>query len=142
MKSDETYFADDELITFTAETHIGHNVQVKVGGRWKSVYEDICVVPAGKYYPRELDRAVMGGSVGLPANCKVKVVLRPSTKASPATVLDEPVTSVTIDGVDYVPTHITVDGTEYVVLAATLNETTTEPEPTEPTEEPTNEDNP
>lgn len=133
------------MITFTAETHIGHNVMVKVGNRTKTVYENICVVPAGKYYPRELDRAVLGGSVGLPANCKVKVVLRPSTKASPATVLDEPVTSVTIDGVDYVPTTITIDGTEYVVLAATPNETTTEPEPTEPTEpteEPTNEDNP
>ena len=131
------YFADDELITFTAETHIGHNVQMKVGGRMKTVYQDICVVPAGRYYPRELNRAVLGGGIGLPANCKVKVVLRPSTKASPATVLDEPTTSVTIDGVDYVPTHITVDGTEYVVLAATPNETTTEP-----TEEPTNEDNP
>lgn len=90
MKSDETYFADDELITFTAETHIGHNVQVKVGGRWKSVYEDICVVPAGKYYPRELDRAVMGGGIGLPANCKVKVVLKPSKTASPDFIVDEP----------------------------------------------------
>lgn len=142
LKSDGTYFADDELITFTAETHIGHNVMMKVNGRLKQVYQDICVVPAGKYYPRELDRAICGGSVGLPANCKVKVVLRPSTKASPVTVLDEPTTSVKIDGVDYVPTTITVDGTEYVVLAATPNETTTEPEPTEPTEEPTNEDNP
>jgi hypothetical protein len=110
---------------------------MKVHGRWQNVYQDICVVPAGKYYPRELDRAVLGGSVGLPANCKVKVVLRPSTKASPATVFDEPTTCVTIDGVDYVPTTITVDGTEYVVLAATPNETTTEP-----TEEPTNEEEP
>lgn len=137
QKSDGTYFADDELITFTADTHIGHNVSVKVGGRWKTVYEDLFVAPAGKYYPRELDRAVCGGGIGLPANCKVKVVLRPSTKASPVTVLDEQTTSVTIDGVDYVPTTITIDGTEYVVLAATPNETTTEP-----TEEPTNEDNP
>jgi len=112
-------------------------VTKKVGHKVTTVWEDRFVVPAGKYYPRELDRAVCGGSVGLPANCKVKVVLRPSTKASPATVLDEPASSVTIDGVDYVPTHITVDGTEYVVLAATPNETTTEP-----TEEPTNEDNP
>ena len=134
--------SDDELITFTAETRIGKKVPVKVHGRTQLVWQVQFVVPAGKYYPRELDRAVCGGSIGLPANCKVKVVLRPSTKASPATVLDEPTTCVTIDGVDYVPTHITVDGTEYVVLAATPNETTTEPEPTEPTEEPTNEDNP
>ena len=131
------YFADDELITFTADTHIGESVKVKVGNRLKTEWQERLVVPAGKYYPRELDRAVRGGSVGLPANCKVKVVLRPSTKASPVTVLDEPTTSVKIDGVDYVPTTITVDGTEYVVLAATPNETTTEP-----TEEPTNEDNP
>ena len=130
------------MITFTADTRIGRTVQKKVNGRIRSVWEDKFIVPAGKYYTRELDRAVLGGSVGLPANCKVKVVLRPSTKASPATVLDEPTTSVTIDGVDYVPTHITIDGTEYMVLAATPNETTTEPEPTEPTEEPTNEDNP
>lgn len=125
------------MITFTAETHIGHTVKKTIAGRPKNVWEDVAVVPAGKYYPRELDRAICGGGIGLPANCKVKVVLRPSTKATPATVLDEPVTSVTIDGVDYVPTHITVDGTEYVVLAATPNETTAEP-----TEEPTNEEEP
>lgn len=126
------------MITFTADTRIGRNVAVKLpNGRVKQEWQVQFVVPAGKYYPRELDRAARGGGIGLPANCKVKVVLRPSTKASPATVLDEPTTSVTIDGVDYVPTTITVDGTEYVVLAATPNETTTEP-----TEEPTNEDNP
>lgn len=61
--------------------------------------------------------------MGLPANCKVKVVLRPSTKATPETVLDEPTTCVTIDGVDYVPTPITVDGIEYVVLATTTEAT-------------------
>lgn len=142
LKKDGTYFADDELITFTADTQIGRTVLVTVGKRTRQEFQVQFTIPAGKYYPRELDRAVLGGSVGLPANCKVKVVLKPSTKASPATVLDEPVQSVTIDGVDYVPTTITVDGTEYVVLAATPNETTTEPEPTEPTEEPTNEDNP
>ena len=126
------YFADDELITFTAETHIGQWVTKEVKPhRYQQVWEDRFTVPAGKYYPRELDRAVLGGGVGLPANCKVKVVLRPSKTASPDLVIDEPVESITIGGVEYTPTALSVDGVEYVVLAATPNEP-----------EPTNEDNP
>ena len=43
------------------------------------------------------------------------------------------VDTITINGVGYAPTTLSVDGVEYVVLVAAQ---------TEPTEEPTNEDNP
>lgn len=125
------YFADDELITFTAETHIGHTVQKKVGARIQTVWEELFVVPAGKYYPRELDRAVLGGGIGLPANCKVKVVLRPSKAASPDIVAADAVESITIGGVVFSPTTLSVDGTEYVVLAATTPTPDPDPEPAE-----------
>ena len=38
-KKDGTYFADDELITFTADTPFGYIVTKKVGNRTQRVYE-------------------------------------------------------------------------------------------------------
>lgn len=64
----------------------------------------------------------------------MKVVLKETKGAQANEVIADTNNFVELGGVKYYPTTITVDGTEYVVLAATPNETTTEPN-----EEPTNE---
>ena len=121
-KNGAGYFADTEQITVTEEVEIGHNVTVMVGKRPKQEWKTFFVLPAGKYYPRELYRAVLGGSVGLPADCKVEVKVRTTPIATPDKVVEEEPDAVELDGVKYVPTTVTIGDVEYTILAAERDE--------------------
>ena len=135
-KNDAGWFADDEQITFTDETVIGRNVTKQVGHRIQQVWKETMRVPAGKYYPIELARAIRGGGIGLPADCKVSLGFNIDNSHTSTEITS----AVEIDGVNYVPTELVVDGKTYMVLAAETNEDentvvpTDEPTADEPTE--------
>ena len=114
------YFSDDEPIIFTDDATIGCNVKKNIGGRIKSVWEDLATIPKGSYYTKELDRLFFGGSIGCVADCKVTVVLNEvKNPISSEEIEDKNVAcdTLTVGGVEYVQTTLTIDGVEYKVLA-------------------------
>ena len=131
------YYADTDKIVFKGDVEIGRIVPTKVGKRIQNIWTTFTIIPKGTYTPLELNGLFYGGKIWKAADCKVRVVLKETKDAQANEVIADTNNYVELCGVKYYPTTITVDGTEYVVLAATPNETTTEP-----TEEPTNEDNP